>query len=143
MGSISIDDIDVTPLKRIAVPGGDVLHAMKKSDAGYVDFGEAYFSLIEFRLVKGWKRHLQMTLNFVVPIGTVKFVFKDSVGYIREECIGDDRYVRLTVPPGIWFGFQGSSSRTALLLNVADIEHSPGEVEHKELSEIEYDWKVI
>ena len=132
MGRVSLNEICVTPLKRISVTGGDVLNAMKKSDAGYVDFGEAYFSLVEFGAIKAWKRHLQMTLNLVVPIGEVQFVLIDSVGLIREERIGEGHYARLTIPPGIWFGFQGVSKKIALLLNIADIEHSPDEVERKE-----------
>ena len=143
MGRVSLNEICVTPLKRISVTGGDVLHAMKKSDTGYVDFGEAYFSLVEFGAIKAWKRHLQMTLNLVVPIGEVQFVLIDSVGLIREERIGEGHYARLTIPPGIWFGFQGVSKKIALLLNIADIEHSPDEVERKELSELEYDWEII
>ena len=143
MGRVSLNGICVTPLKRISVTGGDVLHVMKKSDHGYVDFGEAYFSLVEFGAIKAWKRHLQMTLNIVVPIGEVQFVLIDSVGLIREERIGEGHYARLTIPPGIWFGFQGVSKKIALLLNIADIEHSSDEVERKELDEVKYDWEVI
>ena len=142
MGSVSLDDILVTSLKRIAVPGGDVLRAMKKSDSGYIGFGEAYLSLVEFGAVKAWKRHLQMTLNLIVPVGKVRFVFLDSAGSVKEVIAGEGHYVRLTVPPGIWFGFQGVSEGTALLLNIANIEHSPDEVESKTLNEFKYDWRI-
>ena len=142
MGIVSLDNIFVTSLKRIAVSGGDVLHAMKKSDSGYMGFGEAYLSLVEFGAVKAWKRHLQMTLNLIVPVGRVRFVFVDSTGSVKEVIAGEDHYVRLTVPPGIWFGFQGVSEGTALLLNIANIEHSPEEIERKELNEFKYDWGI-
>jgi len=143
MDSVSLDKIMITPLKRVAVSGGDVLHAMKNSDDGYVGFGEAYFSLVESGVVKAWKLHSQMTLNLVVPVGEVYFVFIDSNGYKREEKIGNGNYARLTVPPMIWFGFKGVSKGTSLLVNIADIEHSPDEVERKELSDIKYDWSAI
>jgi len=143
MGSVSLAKIIITPLKRVAVSGGDVLHAMKKSDDNYMGFGEAYFSQIESGAVKAWKRHRQMTLNLVVPVGEVYFVFMDSNGYKREEKIGNGNYARLTVPPMIWFGFKGVSKGTSLLVNIADIEHSPDEVERKELSDIKYDWSAI
>ena len=142
MGIVSLDNIFVTSLKRIAVSGGDVLHAMKKSDSGYMGFGEAYLSLVEFGAVKAWKRHLQMTLNLIVPVGRVRFVFVDSTGSVKEVIAGEDHYVRLTVPPGIWFGFQGISEGAAVLLNIANIEHSPEEIERKELNEFEYDWRI-
>lgn len=140
MGAVTVSDIIVTPLMRIAVAGGDVLHAMKSTDAGYINFGDAYFSLIKHGETKAWKRHLRMTLNLVTPIGSVKFVFMDEDGKFREEVVGDTRYARLTVPPGIWFGFKGLAKPHSLILNVADIPHDPGEVERKIFSEIDYEW---
>ena len=141
MGSVSVDQILITPLKRIQVAGGDVLHGMKCSDLGYADFGEAYFSIIEAGAIKAWKRHLRMTLNFVVPLGAVFFVFMDEEGLIREELAGEKRYVRLTVPPGIWFGFKGIGRRESMVLNIASIPHDPDEVERLPLSNIDYGWK--
>ena len=130
---MSVGEIIVTPLQRISVTGGDVLHAIKKNDLGFVGFGEAYFSIIEKGSVKPWKRHLVMTLNLVVPLGMVRFIFVDDNGAKREELIGVDRYVRLTVPPGIWFAFEGLSCPYSLLLNVADIPHNTNEIERKDL----------
>ena len=43
MGAIKLSDISVTPLSRIERIGGDVLHAIKNTENGYVGFGEAYF----------------------------------------------------------------------------------------------------
>ena len=141
MGAVTVDQILVTPLQRIVVAGGDVLHGMKFGDPGFVDFGEVYFSQIEEDAIKAWKRHLQMTLNFVVPVGMVQFVFVDDEGGKREEVIGLERYVRLTVPPGLWFGFKGLMTSHSLLMNIADIPHDPGEIERKELSQIQFNWE--
>ena len=64
--------------------------------------------MIEMGAVKAWKQHRRMTLNLVVPVGNVRFVFLADEGKAqREETIGVSNYVRLTVPPGVWFGFQG------------------------------------
>jgi len=131
----------VTPLKRISVAGGDVLHAIKRSDPGFEDFGEAYFSQVTQGSVKAWKRHLRMTLNLVVPLGAVQFVFVDDQGAMREEVIGVDRYVRLTVPPGIWFGFRGLTAPYSLLLNVANIPHEPAEIERRKEDAFVFDWE--
>ena len=68
--------------------------------------------------------------------------FIDEEGAIREEIIGTNRYVRLTVPPGIWFGFKGFFSPYSMLMNVADIPHDSTEVERKNLHEINYNWKI-
>ena len=141
MGTMSLDDIKIMPLSRIATEGGDVLHAMKQSDPGYTGFGEAYFSWVTLGAVKAWKRHLRMTMNAIVPVGQVRFVFRlDGAEELRVEEIGEDRYARLTVPPGIWFGFQGLAEPNSLVLNIANIPHDPNEVQRLELSEIKYAW---
>ncbi len=138
---MNLDDILISPLARIPTGGGDVLHAMKKSDTGFDDFGEAYFSWVGAGVTKGWKCHTRMTMNIIVPVGQVRFVFysKDTDEF-RIEDIGDERYVRITVPPGIWFAFKGLNSSQSLVLNIASIEHDPDEVERVELSEIKFDW---
>lgn len=142
MGAMILDHILVTPLKRISVPGGDVLHALKCTDDGFKNFGEAYFSMVEFGAIKAWKRHTQMTLNLIVPIGEVRFVFRaDDDNNGREELIGAANYSRLTVPPGIWFGFQGLAAPQSLVLNIANMPHDPNEVEGLAISAIEYDWR--
>ena len=137
-------DILVTPLRRIEAVGGDVLHGMKQSDAGYTGFGEAYFSWVSAGAIKAWKRHTQMTMNVFVPVGQVRFVFRcvnaDGIEEFRVEEIGVDRYARLTVPPGIWFGFQGLNTSQSLLLNIANISHDPNEIERLSLTDINYDW---
>ena len=141
-----IDGIIVTALKRITHPKGDILHGMKQSDAGFAGFGEAYFSNVLHDDVKAWKRHNLMTLNLIVPVGSVKFVFIDtreksiSKGESFEIVLSKDNYKRLTVPPGIWFGFKGMGDNLNLILNIADLEHHPDEVDRKEIEEIEYNW---
>ena len=66
-----MEGVTVHPLKHIVVPKGDIYHALKSTDEGYVGFGEAYFSQIEHGAAKGWKRHTRMTLILVVPVGAV------------------------------------------------------------------------
>ena len=138
---MTLTDILLTPLRRIETTGGDVLHAMKQSDAGYAGFGEAYFSWVSAGAVKAWKRHTRMTMNVLVPVGQVRFVFRlDSKDEFRVEEIGVGRYARITVPPGIWFGFQGLKEPQSLVLNIASIPHDPDEVERLATSDIKYAW---
>ena len=51
-----------------------------------------------------------------------------------------ENYHRLTVPEMIWVGFQGLDEDMSILLNIANIEHSPEETDQKELEEINFDW---
>lgn len=140
MGSMSLDGILVSPLARIAATGGDVLHAIKRTDAGYAGFGEAYFSSVSQGAIKAWKRHTMMTMNIIVPVGQVRFAFHlRDTNEFRVEELGVDRYARVTVPPGIWFGFQGLAAHN-LLLNIANIPHDPAEVQRLAISEIKFGW---
>jgi dTDP-4-dehydrorhamnose 3,5-epimerase len=145
LGNVTLDDIIITPLKEITTLGGNVLHVMKESDAGYNGFGEAYFSWINSGAVKGWKRHRKMIMNLVVPVGNARFVFHQAKNEEKENFrkidIGTERFARITVPPGLWFAFQGLSEPRSLILNISQIPHDPNETEQKGLSEINFNWE--
>ena len=139
-----MEKIKITNLIKIPTEGGDIFQCLKNSEKSYCGFGEAYFSNINFRKIKAWKRHLKMTCNIIVPRGKVKFVFYD------EDCdtksaieIGEDNYCRITVLPKIWFGFEGLHHPSSLILNISDIPHSPNEIERKKIDAINFDWKTL
>ena len=142
----TLEGVLLTPLSIVATSGGDVMHAMKKSNVGYFGFGEAYFSQVESGVIKAWKRHHEMTLNLVVPVGAIHFVLYDdrhnssTCSEFQQVTLSTENYCRLTVPPMVWVGFQGCDSNISMLLNIANIEHSPDEVEHNELNNINYNW---
>jgi dTDP-4-dehydrorhamnose 3,5-epimerase len=139
-----MEGVLLTPLKQIYHPKGDVFHGMKKSDPGYTNFGEAYFSTVHPGEVKSWKKHLRMTLNLVVPVGKIRFVLHDdrpessTEGQTLSVEIGTMNYQRLTVSPGIWMAFEGLDEDLNLLLNIADMEHDPDEVERADLDRFLY-----
>ena len=97
-------------------------------------------------MIKAWKRHREMTLNLVVPHGEVRFILYDDRHVERikfqEIIISKNNYFRLTIPPLIWLGFQGLSKNNSLVLNIANIHHSPEEADNKNIDEIEFDWGV-
>ena len=137
-----LNKIKITPLKIINVPSGDVMHGLKKKELKKTwSFGEAYFSKIKYKKVKAWKYHKKMTLNFVVPYGKVKFVFYlPSVNKFKKVEIGEKKYLRLTVPPKVWFGFQGISKKESIILNIANIEHTKKEVLTLKKNKINFNW---
>lgn len=144
-----IEGVLVTPQKRILNPKGDILHAMKCSGAGYVGFGEAYFSTVHSGVIKGWKRHRSATLNLIVPVGRVRFVVYDdrphsvSAGQFLDVTIGEENHARLTVSPGLWVAFTGVSKGLNMLLNISSEEHDPAEADNIELDGIPFGWKNL
>ena len=135
-----MDGVILTPLKQIKNPKGDIFHAMKKSDKGFDGFGEAYFSTINQDDIKGWKKHTQMTLNLIVPIGKIEFVvYDEKTKEFFNVKLSHDNYQRLSVKSGLWVAFRGIGEYN-MLLNLASIEHDPSEAVNIDLSEIEYEW---
>lgn len=135
-----MDGVILTPLKQILHPKGDIFHGMKKSDAGYDGFGEAYFSTINKDDIKGWKKHTKMTLNLVVPVGEIKFVvYDEETKEFLSITLSQNNYQRLTLKPNLWMAFQGVGEYN-ILLNLASIEHNRDEAITKDLSEIHYEW---
>jgi len=143
-----IDGVMLTKVSIIPGSNGDVLHALKNDEQSFHGFGEAYMSTIKRGAIKAWKRHKKMTLNLVVPFGRVKFVIYDSRpkspsrGEIFDVTLSREHYLRLTIPPMVWFGFKGVGDGLSMVLNVADIKHDPDECEQLDPSEnkIPYDW---
>lgn len=137
-------NIRLTPLKHIVGELGDVFHIMRKDSPDYPGFGEVYISTVKEAAIKGWKKHYQMTLNIVVPIGKILFVLYDECEKeFREIILSPENYQRLTVPPGTWMAFKGLAEGESLLVNFADVPHDPAEAEGLELinSLIPYEWK--
>ncbi len=136
-----MDGIILTPLKQIMAHKGDILHVMKRSDDGYDGFGETYFSTIHKGDIKGWKKHTQMILNIVVPVGKIEFVIYDEeTKEFHTVVLSRDNYKRLTIKAGLWVAFRGIDENN-MLLNIASIEHCPDESINKEIGYIKYEWK--
>lgn len=131
-------------LKVIKTEGGDVRHFLKLNEQSYNGFGEIYFSFINKDSIKGWKLHTKMTMNLVVPIGEVGFVFFDeSSSSFKVYKIGENNYARLTVPPNIWFGFKGIGLTTNMVANFSDIIHDPHESKKLTLDKLNFNWKTL
>ncbi|MEI8120599.1 MAG: dTDP-4-dehydrorhamnose 3,5-epimerase family protein [bacterium] len=145
-----IEGVVISPLKRIPDERGSVMHILKASDSACRDFGEVYCSTIYPGVVKGWHLHKVMTLNYVVIRGTIKFVLYDvrakspTQGEVQEISMGDRNYVRVTVPPGVWNGFQGVGTEEAYVINVTDMSHDPSEIERADpfTKDIPYSWPL-
>ena len=141
-----ISGVELTPLKKIVHPLGDVFHGMRSSDKGFNGFHEAYFSTIKYGVIKPWKKHLQMTLNLIVPVGKIRFVLLDNreksstKDQFMDVSLSIENYYRLTVPPKIWVGFKGEGNSTNLLLNIANLNHDPSEIVRTDLNTFKFKW---
>jgi dTDP-4-dehydrorhamnose 3,5-epimerase len=143
-----IDGVIITPLKQFCDDRGKVMKMLSRNDAIFREFGEIYFSAVHHDAVKGWSMHRQMTLNYAVPIGLIKLVLYDerkespTQGKHMEVLLGPDYYCLVTIPPCIWYGFQGMDLGTSLVANCATLPHDPGEMERRDCSDpsVPYNW---
>ena len=135
-----MDNVILTSLREIKSEHGNIYHAMKKSDKGFRDFGEAYFSAVNQNTVKGWKKHLKMTLNLIVPVGKIQFViYSEKSKEFSSYILSKSNYHRLTIGPNLWVAFKGIE-KDNLLLNIASLEHDPSESVNLSLDKLKYDW---
>jgi dTDP-4-dehydrorhamnose 3,5-epimerase len=132
----TIAGLVLTPLKQIADERGAVLHMLRSDEPGFPGFGECYCSETLPGAVKAWKRHTQQTQNLAVPVGRLRLVvFDDRAGSATQgafqiiELGRPDSYVRVSIPPGLWYGFSALGSSPALIVNCADRPHDPQESE--------------
>jgi len=150
MVSSLIQGVKFTALREISDERGSVLHMMRSDDPEFPKFGECYFSEVMPGKVKAWKRHSLQTQNIAVPAGRIRIVLCDN----RESSLPakieifelgrPDNYVRIKIPPGIWYGFSCISTEKALIANCADIPHRPTESEKASIydSSIPYNWDI-
>ena len=134
----TIAGLGITELKQITDARGAVLHFLRNDAPGFLGFGECYCSEVVPGAVKAWTRHTRQTQNLAVPVGRVRLlVFDDREGSPTRgrtdvlELGRPDAYVRLQLPPGLWYGFASIASSPALLVNCTDVPHSPSEAEQR------------
>ncbi|CAN5173738.1 dTDP-4-dehydrorhamnose 3,5-epimerase family protein [soil metagenome] len=145
-----IEGVQVTPLRQIADERGAILHMLRSDAPHFEQFGEIYFSLVYPGVIKGWHIHDRMTLNYAVPVGTIKLVLYDdreksgTRGELMEIVTGERSYQLVTVPPRVWNGFKGVGTAPALVANCATIPHDPEEIHRLDPfdSSIPYDWAL-
>jgi dTDP-4-dehydrorhamnose 3,5-epimerase len=134
--SSKIDGVITTELCQISDERGAVLHMLRSDALEFVRFGECYFSEVLPGAIKAWKRHRVQTQHLAVPVGRIRLVIYDdrvsspTQGNFQVLELGrPDAYVRLVIPPGLWYGFACISVTPALLANCADLPHDPAESE--------------
>ena len=145
-----IDGVILTPLRQIFDERGKVMHMLRNDSPVFSKFGEIYFSCTHSGVVKAWHLHKEMTLNYAVIHGEIKFVlFDDRVGSptrgeIQELFISPENYMLVTVPPQIWNGFKCVGSIAAIVANCATMPHRSDEIERRPASDasIPYDWRL-
>jgi dTDP-4-dehydrorhamnose 3,5-epimerase len=145
-----INGLKLTPLRQIHDERGKVMHMLRSDSPVFSKFGEIYFSCTHPGVVKAWHLHKEMSLNYAVIYGEIKFVLFDdrpnspTKGEIQELFISPENYMLVTVPPMIWNGFKSVGTTTSIVANCATLPHTPDELVRRSPndSEIPYNWAL-
>lgn len=148
VASSCVAGVVVTPLARYTDERGTVSLMLRNDDPVFVGFGEVYFSSVHPGVVKAWKRHHRVTVNFACITGLIRVVAHDdresspTRGSTLEVVIGPDRYGLVTIPPGVWHGFAGVGGTESMLANCATEPTDPDEYDRVDVAEsaIPYQW---
>ena len=145
-----IEGVLIKPLTQIPDERGKIMHMLRADDLHFDKFGEIYFSVVYPDVIKGWHLHTKMTLNYAVVSGMIKLVLYDTreesstKGELQELYVGEDNYVLVKIPPGIYNGFKGIGAKPAIVANCSDIPHDPEEIRRIDpfSNDIPYDWDL-
>ena len=146
-----IEGVLLTPLRQIFDERGKVMQMLREDSPVFSRFGEIYFSCTHPGVVKAWHLHKEMTLNYAVVYGEIKFVLYDdrpsspTRGEVQELFISPENYMLVTVPPMIWNGFKSVGSTASIVANCSTLPHTPAEIERcaPNDSSIPYDWALV
>ncbi len=145
-----IHGVHLTPLAKICDERGRVMHLMRSDWPIFGGFGEAYFSVVNPGVVKGWHLHQRVTLNYTAVSGMIKVALYDprpdspTKGDVNEFFLGEHNYQLITIPPGIWNGVKGISTQEAIIAICLDQPYDSSEIERVDPfeNEIPYDWAL-
>ena len=145
-----IEGVLVVPLRKIPDERGMIMHMLRADAPHFEKFGEIYFATAYPGVIKGWHLHSRMTQNYVVIVGMIKIVMYDdreespTRGEIQELFIGEDNYVLVRIPSGIYNGWKCIGTKPAILANCATETHDPSEMTRLDpfTTEIPYNWDL-
>jgi len=143
-----ISGVIITPLKQIPDERGKVMHMIRNDSPVFTSFGEIYFSFVHPGAVKAWHLHKTMVLNYAVPLGCIKLVIYDdrlnspTRGEVQEMFLGQENYILVTIPAGVWYGFMGVGKEMSMVADCSTIPHDPQEISHRYAHDpaIPYSW---
>ncbi len=113
-------------------------------------FGQVHVTTVLPGAIKGWHRHRRRTDVLAVVSGMVRLGLFDERGESRtrgelmELFLGDHQPLRVTIPPGVWFGLKGYGEKEAIVVVLTDRPRDPKDPDeerwHPVANEIPFDW---
>ncbi|MFN7967254.1 MAG: dTDP-4-dehydrorhamnose 3,5-epimerase family protein [Acidobacteriota bacterium] len=146
-----IEGVIVTTLEPKADERGRLVELFRRDQPGTGSYGQVHLSTLYPGVVKAWHMHKKRTDSFVCVQGMVRMGLYDdregssSQSELNQFFLGDHSPLRVTVPPGVWFGFKSLVAVEALLVVLTDPAHDPRWPDEERwdpiINEIPFDWE--
>ena len=146
----TINGVRITQKPQITDERGSVMHMLRADAPEFMEFGEIYFSTVNPGFLKGWHLHRRMFLNYVCVHGEITLHLYDgrldssTNGVQLSIELSPRKYFMVTVPPGVWNGFECVGGITAIVANCATEAHDPSEIVREDpwKSLLPHPWKA-
>jgi dTDP-4-dehydrorhamnose 3,5-epimerase len=143
----------VKHLKTFLDDRGYLYEILRADDPEYVKFGQAYISTTTPGTIKAFHRHFHKTDHIACVAGQVKLVVVreninkgDPPFTVFEYHLSPISPKLVTIPPGLWHGWQSVGSVEAVLLSITTEVHDSNNKDEERVPAIDnpfgYVWGV-
>jgi dTDP-4-dehydrorhamnose 3,5-epimerase len=119
-----LQDVCIVALKKIVNERGYLMDVQRSDSSQYLGFGQAYITSTEPGVVKAWYRHSEQYDQITLVRGSLHLVLYDTrtssktCRLLQHIYLDENNPLLVQIPPGIWHGFQATSSEPTLLLHL-------------------------
>lgn len=146
-----IEGVVIEKVEAKADERGRLVELFRSDSPHAPGFGQVHLTTVYPGVVKAWHRHRDRTDVLYCVAGTIRLGLYDdrpgtsTPGELREFFLGDHGPLRVTIPPGVWFGFKGVGTREALVVVLTDRLNNPRDPDEERLdpqiNDIPFDWE--
>lgn len=116
-----IKGVQIRELKPIPDDRGWLMEILRSDWPQFAGFGQVYLTTVYPGVVKAWHMHKAQTDNMACVKGMVRLGLWDpETKEVMEIFMGERRPLLVTIPPGVYHGFQAIGPETAFIINVPD-----------------------
>lgn len=147
-----IDGVAIRRLERHVDERGSLTELVRSDWPEFRAFGQTTLTRNYPGVVRAWHWHERQTDLFVVIAGMMKVVLYDarrtspSQGRVQELFLGEDAFLMVSVPPGVYHGYKTIGTAPALILNFPDALYRSSDPDEQRIpfdsKDVPYDWSA-
>lgn len=124
---------------------GRLTEYLRADDPEFVKFGQVYLSTTTPGTIKAFHRHFHKTDHITCTVGQVKLVVIDgdldgTLRNLYEYHLSPLAPKLITIPPGLWHGWQSVSTEEAYLISITTDIYDPKNVDEERAPALDNPW---